>query len=208
MDAVAPLGRDATGATVVLGVNLDDLGDHRPGQRAAAERGRGVPARRRRASPRPTCARRRATSGCARGTSRPPPAWRRGCPTARRSRSACSRAVERAERGAARAGLRRPAGPPLRRPGPPRGARSTTSTAVRRPARRGRGGGAGRRLPLRHPRPRRAALGQPQRRAAHPVKSRAHASSVTRVHVGKVRCAAPSRSTMRPFRSSSRQARA
>ncbi len=26
-------------ATVVLGVNLDDLGDHRPGQRAAAERG-------------------------------------------------------------------------------------------------------------------------------------------------------------------------
>lgn len=27
------------GAMVVLGVNLDDLGDHRPGQRAAAERG-------------------------------------------------------------------------------------------------------------------------------------------------------------------------
>jgi uncharacterized protein len=27
------------GATVVLGVNLDDLGDHRPGQLAAAERG-------------------------------------------------------------------------------------------------------------------------------------------------------------------------
>ena len=32
-----PLAR-AEGATVVLGVNLDDLGDHRPGQRAAAER--------------------------------------------------------------------------------------------------------------------------------------------------------------------------
>jgi uncharacterized protein len=30
---------EAEGATVVLGVNLDDLGDHRPGQRAAAERG-------------------------------------------------------------------------------------------------------------------------------------------------------------------------
>ncbi|MEY2477743.1 MAG: pyridinium-3,5-biscarboxylic acid mononucleotide sulfurtransferase [Actinomycetota bacterium] len=30
---------EATGATPVLGVNLDDLGDHRPGQRAAAERG-------------------------------------------------------------------------------------------------------------------------------------------------------------------------
>jgi uncharacterized protein len=30
-------------ATVVLGVNLDDLGDHRPGQRAAAERGAEFP---------------------------------------------------------------------------------------------------------------------------------------------------------------------
>jgi pyridinium-3,5-biscarboxylic acid mononucleotide sulfurtransferase len=36
MDALAPL---SAGATVVLGVNVDDLGDHRPGQRAAAERG-------------------------------------------------------------------------------------------------------------------------------------------------------------------------
>jgi uncharacterized protein len=33
----------AAGATVVLGVNLDDLGDHRPGQRAAAERGATFP---------------------------------------------------------------------------------------------------------------------------------------------------------------------
>jgi uncharacterized protein len=38
MDVVAPLA-EAEGATVVLGVNMDDLGDHRPGQRAAAERG-------------------------------------------------------------------------------------------------------------------------------------------------------------------------
>ena len=38
MDAVGPLAADE-GATVVLGVNVDDLGDHRPGQRAAAERG-------------------------------------------------------------------------------------------------------------------------------------------------------------------------
>ncbi|HVM55547.1 MAG TPA: ATP-dependent sacrificial sulfur transferase LarE [Acidimicrobiales bacterium] len=38
LEVVAPLaGRE--GATVVLGVNVDDLGDHRPGQRAAAERG-------------------------------------------------------------------------------------------------------------------------------------------------------------------------
>lgn len=33
----------ANGATVVLGVNVDDLGDHRPGQRAAAERGAAFP---------------------------------------------------------------------------------------------------------------------------------------------------------------------
>jgi pyridinium-3,5-biscarboxylic acid mononucleotide sulfurtransferase len=33
----------AEGATVVLGVNVDDLGDHRPGQRAAAARGAAFP---------------------------------------------------------------------------------------------------------------------------------------------------------------------
>ena len=38
MDVVAPLA-EAERATVVLGVNVDDLGDHRPGQRAAEERG-------------------------------------------------------------------------------------------------------------------------------------------------------------------------
>lgn len=38
MDGLAPLAA-AEGATVALGVNLDDLGDHRPGQRAAAEAG-------------------------------------------------------------------------------------------------------------------------------------------------------------------------
>jgi len=42
MDAVAPLAEPAS-ATVVLGVNLDDLGDHRPGQRAAHERGAAFP---------------------------------------------------------------------------------------------------------------------------------------------------------------------
>jgi uncharacterized protein len=42
MAAVGPLA-DAQGATVLLGVNLDDLGDHRPGQRAAAERGASFP---------------------------------------------------------------------------------------------------------------------------------------------------------------------
>ena len=38
MDVVGPIAA-AEGATVVLGVNVDDLGDHRPGQRAADERG-------------------------------------------------------------------------------------------------------------------------------------------------------------------------
>ena len=40
MEALAPL---AGGATIVLGVNLDDLGDHRPGQQAAEQRGARFP---------------------------------------------------------------------------------------------------------------------------------------------------------------------
>jgi uncharacterized protein len=42
MAVAAPLAA-AAGATVVLGVNVDDLGDHRPGQQAAAERGAAFP---------------------------------------------------------------------------------------------------------------------------------------------------------------------
>lgn len=42
MALAAPLAA-AEGATVVLGVNLDDLGEHRPGQLAAAERGAEFP---------------------------------------------------------------------------------------------------------------------------------------------------------------------
>src|SRR5438270_8786523 len=42
MDVVAPLAA-AEGATVVLGTNVDDLGDHRPGQAAATERGAAFP---------------------------------------------------------------------------------------------------------------------------------------------------------------------
>lgn len=38
MDALLPIAQER-GATVVLGVNVDDLGDHRPGQQAAARRG-------------------------------------------------------------------------------------------------------------------------------------------------------------------------
>jgi len=42
MDALEPIAL-AEGATVVLGVNVDDLGEHRPGQRAAATRGARFP---------------------------------------------------------------------------------------------------------------------------------------------------------------------
>ncbi len=42
MDVVEPLAR-SEGGTVVLGVNLDDLGDHRPGQATAAARGARFP---------------------------------------------------------------------------------------------------------------------------------------------------------------------
>jgi uncharacterized protein len=46
MDALGPLvapGGPHEGATVVLGVNVDDLGDHRPGQAAASARGARFP---------------------------------------------------------------------------------------------------------------------------------------------------------------------
>jgi len=42
LDALGPLA-EAQRAVVVLGVNVDDLGDHRPGQAAAAERGARFP---------------------------------------------------------------------------------------------------------------------------------------------------------------------
>ena len=42
MDVVAPLAADRA-ATVILGVNVDDLGDHRPGQAVAASRGAAFP---------------------------------------------------------------------------------------------------------------------------------------------------------------------
>lgn len=42
MDVVGPVANQDD-ATIVLGVNVDDLGDHRPGQRAASERGAEFP---------------------------------------------------------------------------------------------------------------------------------------------------------------------
>ncbi|MGH9109285.1 MAG: ATP-dependent sacrificial sulfur transferase LarE [Acidimicrobiales bacterium] len=43
MDVLGPLADQEGGATVVLGVNLDDLGDRRPGQEAAAAAGARFP---------------------------------------------------------------------------------------------------------------------------------------------------------------------
>jgi pyridinium-3,5-biscarboxylic acid mononucleotide sulfurtransferase len=43
MDALEPVLATAGASIVVLGVNVDDLGDHRPGQQAAAERGARFP---------------------------------------------------------------------------------------------------------------------------------------------------------------------
>lgn len=42
LDVLEPMAADR-GAVIVLGVNLDDLDDHRPGQRAASERGAQFP---------------------------------------------------------------------------------------------------------------------------------------------------------------------
>lgn len=42
MDVLVPIAAER-GATIVLGVNVDDLGDHRPGQRAAEEKGARFP---------------------------------------------------------------------------------------------------------------------------------------------------------------------
>jgi pyridinium-3,5-biscarboxylic acid mononucleotide sulfurtransferase len=43
MDALEPVLATAGNAVVCLGVNVDDLGDHRPGQRASADRGARFP---------------------------------------------------------------------------------------------------------------------------------------------------------------------
>jgi uncharacterized protein len=43
MDVLLPVAEAAGSATVVLGVNVDDLGDHRPGQEAAVARGAALP---------------------------------------------------------------------------------------------------------------------------------------------------------------------
>ena len=115
----------------------------RPPARAAGggRAGRGVPAGRRRLHQGRRAGLVAAASACARGTSRPPPASRRACRTAPTVTVAVL-VARRAGRGrAAPLGLRRPAGAPLRRHRPHRG-------AGRRPGDGGRAArGGGRRRP-------------------------------------------------------------
>ena len=130
-----PAGGRPKGPPSCLGVNLDDLGDHRPGQRPRPNAGRASHWWRP-GSPRPTCAPCRGTSVCAPGTSRPRPAWPRASPTAPRSPWApCDGGRGRV--GPAGPGLPPAPGAPLRRPGPHRarcrrdsGARSSCAPEV------------------------------------------------------------------------------
>ena len=119
MDVLAPIAA-AEGATVVLGVNVDDLGDHRPGQRAATEAGATFPLVT--AGPRQG---RRAVGVAAARTAHVGQAGRRvpGEPGAVRNGGVGGRALTRR---AGRGGLARPrfppgAGAPLRRHRPHRG---------------------------------------------------------------------------------------
>ena len=131
----------AEGATVVLGVNVSDLGDHRPGQAAAAAAGAVFPlveagfdqGRHPALVPR--------ARACAPGTSRPRPAWPRACPTARRSPSGAWRPSRRPSRRCARSasascGCATTATPPASR------SRPAALAEVRGPPGRGRRGGA------------------------------------------------------------------
>ena len=125
MDVLGPMA-DATGATVVLGVNLDDLGDHRPGQQAAADRGAVFPlvdAGFTKAGRAVVVATARAADVGQAGGGLP------GVAGAVRDAGDGGRAVTcgAGRGGAAPARLPRAAGSPLRRHGPHRGARSTTS---------------------------------------------------------------------------------
>ncbi len=194
MDVLEPLAVERA-ATVVLGVNLDDLGDHRPGQAVAAERGAAFPL---------------VEAGFTKADVRAA-SQQLGLRTWDKPAAACLasrvpygtpvsltvlREVEAAETGLRRLGfdelrvrhygelarLEVPLDQLHARAGPaPPGGRC--------PPRR--------RLPLRHPRSRRSALGQPERPWSQ--------ASVTRVQMGKLMCWAPRWSTMRPWRSSSRR---
>ena len=131
MDAVAPIA-SGLGATVVLGVNLDDLGDHRPGPGRRGRAGRALPAGRRRLhegdGPRGLAPDGAAHVGQAGGRL---PRVTHPLRHAGHRRGARPRRTGRGP--AAPARVRRGAGPPLRRHGPARGAarRLTDVVALR-----------------------------------------------------------------------------
>ena len=160
MDVLAPLAA-AEAARIVLGVNVDDLGDHRPGQRAAREAGASFPL---------------VTAGFTKREVREASrhlglrTWDKPAAACLASRVPYGTEVTVAvlsQRRAGRGGAARPRagagpGPPLRRHGPHRGRAGRPGHGAR-PARGGRRRRARRRLPLRHARPRGLPVRQPQR---------------------------------------------
>ena len=159
MDAVGPLAAEE-GATVVLGVNLDDLGDHRPGQAAAAEAGAVFPLVR--AGFTKAEVRRTSQALGLRTWDKPAAACLASrVPYGTSVSVAVLSRVERGRGGAAAARVPGAAGAPLRRHRPPRGAARRPGSGRGRQG-GGRRGGAGRGVPLRHPRPRGPEVGQPQ----------------------------------------------
>ena len=163
MDRLAPVAA-AEGAVIALGVNVDDLADHRPGQRAARERGAVFPL---------------VEAGLTKDLVRQA-ARQLGLAVWDKPAAACL--ASRVPYGTpVTLGTLDPGGGGRGGPARPRASAScgcvTTATwpawssrpddlerAVDGPG-PGGGGGAGRRLPLRDARPGRAALRQPQRRA-------------------------------------------
>ena len=159
LTALTPLA-EAESAVVFLGVNLDDLGDHRPGQRAAAERGARFPLVAAgltkddvRAVSRHLGLRTWDKPAAACLASRLP----YGTPVTLATLSTVS-AAESALRAMGFAQLARAA---LRRPGAHRAPRGRPRDRGEQ-AGRGRGRRTGRRVPLRDARPRRLPVGQPQ----------------------------------------------
>ncbi len=219
LEAIGPIA-EAAGATVVLGVNLDDLGDHRPGQRSAVERGARFPL---------------VEAGFSKADVR---AWSKElgllhvgqaggrlpgvAPAVRHRRHAGPAQLRRARRGRASGPrLHRPAGASPRRGGPHRGSRARPRCRPRQ-AHRGAGRRASRRVPVGDARPGRSALRWLQS-DAHVGGSNGRLPPVdgprdqvgggcargadppwgTTVHVGNVRWATSRCSTMRPLAASS-----
>ncbi len=178
MDVVGPIAA-ASNATVVLGVNVDDLGDHRPGQKAAEIAGAEFP-----------LVAAGFTKSDVREASR-----RMGLRTWDKPAAACLASripygtevsvdilggVDRAEAALHRLGFAAGQGSPLRRDRAHR-ARCGRAGQGRRTSGRDHRRRQGRRLPVRHARPRGIPLGQSQRVTG----PRTPASHVQRHDVGR-----------------------